>query len=102
MMKKSIFTGIRELQFLKAAPLALLILQGNQVSAENALPKVSEGTSALEIMGYVAMIIGLVAFAWVFGAWQSKNSKQEAAAKPHKHFEHPNDPHFRKLKKKTS
>lgn len=106
MMKKINFKGIRELQILKAAPLALLLLQGKQAFADEtaqAAEKVSEGTSALEILGYVAMIVGVILLAWVIGSWQSKDSNRpDVPHKPHKHFDHPNDPHFRKLKKKTS
>lgn len=102
-MTKTIFTRIRGLQIQKAAPLALLLLQGNQVLAQTTSSKTSEGVSALEILGYVAMIIGVILLAWVIGSWQSRDTKRhEISHRSHRHFDHPNDPHFRKLKKKTS
>ena len=106
MKRNNFFKGIRGLQSLKAVPLALLLLQGKQAFAEEtaqAAQKLSEGTSALEILGYVAMIVGVILLAWVLVSWQSKgNNRPDVPHKVHKHFDHPNDPHFRKLKKKTS
>lgn len=103
MMKKSFFSGNRELQIKKAVPLALLLLIGKQALAEGTSTKTSEGTSVLEILGYVAIIIGVMLIAWFIVSMQNKDSgHNEAPPKPHKHFDHPNDPHFRKLKKKTS
>jgi hypothetical protein len=107
MMKKTISQGIRALHFWKAAPLMLLLLlQGNQVLAQAASskPNAPQGMSALEILGYVAMIIGVIALAWIIGAAQSKGPKTTTDVHPghRRHYDHPNDPHFRKLKKKTS
>ncbi|MDQ3111992.1 MAG: hypothetical protein M3R17_19075 [Bacteroidota bacterium] len=93
---------------MKAAPIALFLLWGTQLMAQTSTEKkTSEGTSALEILGYVAMIIGVILLAWIIGSAQSKNEPHahHDATKPHvhqRHFDHPNDPHFRKLKKKTS
>ena len=102
-MNKINFKGIRELQIKKAAPLALLLLIGKQALAESTTAKPGEGTSVLEILGYVAIIIGVMLIAWFLVSLQNKGSDHhEAPPKAHKHFDHPNDPHFRKLKKKTS
>ncbi len=107
-MKKTISQGIRALHFWKAAPFILLfLLQGFQVLAQeeaSSKPKAAQGMSALEILGYVAMIIGVIALAWIIGAAQSKSPKPSGDIHPNhrRHYDHPNDPHFRKLKKKTS
>ena len=56
-------------------------------------------------LSYVAMIIGVIALAWIIGAAQSKTPKgTNEPVHPHarRYYDHPNDPHFRKLKKKTS
>ncbi len=101
MIKKTNYSGKRGLQYRKAVPIALLFLQGNTLLAQTS-SKTSEGVSILEILGYVAMISGVILLAWFIGAAQSKSSPNESQPKLHKHFDHPNDPHFRKLKKKTS
>ncbi|MGL4599150.1 MAG: hypothetical protein ACRCYO_16640 [Bacteroidia bacterium] len=67
----------------------------------------SSGISAGEILLYVALIIGVVLFAWVITVGQSGKNKDEESPTPgnnvHKpHYNHPNDPHFRRLRKKTS
>lgn len=101
-------TNLKESRgWLKVAPFALLLLFGDQLLAQTSStkPLPGEGISVLEILGYVAMIIGVILLAWIIGAAQSKDSPSDAPTKPyhhHKHFDHPNDPHFRKLKKKTS
>ncbi len=87
---------------LKAAPIALLLLMGNQLLAQTSSGSKSDGISLLEILGYVAMIIGVILLAWFIGAAQSKGNDTPVKHHHHKHFDHPNDPHFRKLKKKTS
>ena len=108
MITKTNFKRIRGLQLLKSTPLILLLLQGKQVLAQAAPPaKASEGVSVLEILGYVGMIVGVILLAWVIGSAQSKGSSKasantEVSHRPQRHFDHPNDPHFRKLKKKTS
>lgn len=106
-IKMTTTTKPKKREFFKAAPLVLLLLSGNQLLAQTSSTKSlpGEGVSVLEILGYVAMIIGVILLAWIIGAAQSKDSPADAPTKPyhqHKHFDHPNDPHFRKLKKKTS
>jgi hypothetical protein len=90
---------------LKAAPLALLLLFGNQLLAQtSSQPAAESGVTVLEILGYVGMIVAVILLAWIIGSAQSKNKPAEGPPRPHhhRHFDHPNDPHFRKLKKKTS
>ena len=95
---------------MKAVPIALFLLSGTQLfaQAQDNTPKAEpEGTSVLEILGYVAMIIGVILLAWIIGSAQSKSETHahHDTTRPHhhqRHFDHPNDPHFRKLKKKTS
>lgn len=56
-----------------------------------------------EILLYVAIIIVVIAIAWVFASKQSSKSDNEHHAPTTKrYYDHPNDPHFKKLKKKTS
>jgi hypothetical protein len=108
MTMKTTPKGIRRPQLLKAASLALLFLNGNQLLAQVTSSKpqqAQEGISVMEILGYVAMIVGVILLAWIIGAAQSKKSPADTThVRPthHRHFEHPNDPHFRRLKKKTS
>lgn len=93
---------------LKAAPIALLLLFGNQLLAQSSSQQPSAepgGVTVLEILGYVGMIIAVILLAWIIGSAQSKDKPHaDAGPRPHhhRHFDHPNDPHFRKLKKKTS
>lgn len=100
----------RGLHILKAAPFALLLLQGNTVLAQaqqtaSSAPATGEKITAGEILLYIALIVGVILIAWFFGAGQSKPT---AHHDPHlggthrRHYDHPNDPHFRRLKKKTS
>ena len=101
MTTKTNLKGTRGL--LKATPIVLLLLLGNQLLAQTSSSSTSDGISFLEILGYVAMIIGVILLAWFIGAAQSKGSNDTPVKNHHhKHFDHPNDPHFRKLKKKTS
>lgn len=56
-----------------------------------------------EILLYVVIIVVVIAIAWVFASKQSgKSDKEHHAAPTKRHYDHPNDPHFKKLKKKTS
>lgn len=59
-----------------------------------------------EIVLYVAIIVAVIAVAWFFSSRQTdmldEEQKQHHHSTPRKHYDHPNDPHFRKLKKKTS
>lgn len=104
MMTKPNSKGTRGL--LKAAPIALLLLYGNQLLAQtsSSQPAAESGVTVLEILGYVGMIVAVILLAWIIGSAQSKNKPSEGPPRPqhHRHFDHPNDPHFRKLKKKTS
>lgn len=104
-MMKTTPKGTRGPQLLKAASFALLFLQGNQLLAQQTSSKpTQEGISIMEVLGYVAMIVGVILLAWIIGAAQSKKTTHDISPRPthHRHFDHPNDPHFRKLKKKTS
>lgn len=106
-MTKPNSKGTRGL-LLKAAPIALLLLYGNQLLAQASSQEPAAeagGVTVLEILGYVGMIIAVILLAWIIGSAQSKDKPSaEAGPRPHhhRHFDHPNDPHFRKLKKKTS
>jgi uncharacterized membrane-anchored protein len=59
-----------------------------------------------EIVLYVAIIVAVIAVAWFFSSRQTdmldEEQKQQHQNTPRKHYDHPNDPHFRKLRKKTS
>jgi hypothetical protein len=104
MIIKKIFKGIRGLRIEKAAPIALLLLQGNMLFAQGTQPKPAEnGFPYVEVFGSIAAIIVLIVIAWLIG---SKQSKPEPPPEYHpssaRRFEHPNDPHFRKIKRKTS
>jgi hypothetical protein len=83
---------------------ATLLLSTNSWAQTGAKPG---GISTGEILLYVALIIGVVLFAWVITVGQSGKNKNEDAPpsgnNAHKpHYNHPNDPHFRRLRKKTS
>jgi hypothetical protein len=107
MTKKPNSKGTPEL-LMKVAPIALLLLFGNQLLAQTSSPQPAAeagGVTVLEILGYVGMIVAVILLAWIIGSAQSKDKPNaEAGPRPHhhRHFDHPNDPHFRKLKKKTS
>jgi hypothetical protein len=96
----------RFLSGLKAAPIMLLLfLQGTTVLAQNkasSTPVAAEKITAGEVLLYIALIVGVILIAWFFGAGQSKPDPNGDLHHPRKHYDHPNDPHFRKLKKKTS
>lgn len=89
----------------KAALLALLFLYGNTVLAQASSPSApGEKVTVGEILMYIALIVGVILVAW-FLVGRTGGSGPEASSHPHtprKHYDHPNDPHFRKLKKKTS
>jgi hypothetical protein len=59
-----------------------------------------------EIVLYVAIIVAVIAVAWFFSSRQTdmldEEQKQQQHSAPRKYYDHPNDPHFRKLRKKTS
>ncbi|HTL83449.1 MAG TPA: hypothetical protein VL651_17155 [Bacteroidia bacterium] len=89
-----------------AVPFFLMLLQTNHLFAE--APKATDTSntvSAGEILLYIALIVAIILIAWFFGAGQSKKSDEPSVHhQPHarRHFDHPNDPHFKKLKRKTS
>jgi hypothetical protein len=104
----NIIRGKRGLRTLAAVPFVLMLMHGNQLLAEAqkssdlSQPKVTVG----EIMLYVLGIVAVIAAAWFFGAGQSQRGDDDLSVHNHphvrRHYDHPNDPHFRKLKKKTS
>ena len=60
-----------------------------------------------EIIMYVAIIVVVIGVAWFFASRQTDKIDKEHHDElmkhpPKKHYDHPNDPHFRKLRKKTS
>jgi hypothetical protein len=107
MINKTIFKGIRELQIFKAAPLALLLLKGNTVLAQTAKPTSNTSDySPTTIILCVVGIIVIILVSWMIGSRQSKPDSHPEIHTPsnnhRRHFDHPNDPHFRKIKRKTS
>lgn len=81
---------------------ALMIFPGMQLSAAGHVD-----ISAGEIAMYVAIIIVVIGVAWFFASRQTDKMDKEHREEmshhpPKKHYDHPNDPHFRKLRKKTS
>lgn len=82
----------------------LITFSGQELIAQNSGSGPGKITVG-EILMYVAIIIVVIAVAWVFASRQSDKMKKEHQNHvnvPRKHYEHPNDPHFKKLKKKTS
>lgn len=60
-----------------------------------------------EIFMYVSIIVVVIGVAWFFASRQTDKIDKEHRDElthhpPKKHYDHPNDPHFRKLRKKTS
>ena len=104
MMKKTIFKGIRGLQIFKAAPFALLFLKGNNLLAETADSK-SQNTD-YSMMTIILCVVGIgviIAVSWMIGAKQSQpDGHHDIHLPPRRHFDHPNDPHFKKIRRKTS
>jgi hypothetical protein len=69
------------------------LVAGNQLFASG------EGISAGEILLYISLIVGVILAAWFLSSGKTPKSNQN----PNRpHFDHPNDPHFRRLRKKTS
>jgi hypothetical protein len=82
----------------------LMILPGIQLSAA---AHSGGNITAGEIAMYVAIIVVVIGVAWFFASRQTDKIDKEHAEQmkhqaPHKHYDHPNDPHFRKVRKKTS
>jgi hypothetical protein len=83
---------------------ALIILPGTQLfAAARAGGQITAG----EIAMYVAIIVVVIGIAWFFASRQTDKLDKEHHDQlmhhtPKKHYDHPNDPHFRKLRKKTS
>ena len=85
----------------------LALTQVNQLLAEpkKAADMSTNTTSVGEILLYIALIVAVILIAWFFGAGQTKKVNEptvHAHPNTRKHFDHPNDPHFKKLKRKTS
>ncbi len=81
---------------------ALIFLPGILSAAGHA-----SNITAGEIAMYVAIIVVVIGIAWFFASRQTdkmdkEHHEQMSHHTPKKHYEHPNDPHFRKLRKKTS
>jgi|GEM_PF-1167679 len=89
--------------------IALTLLPGMHLFAEGAAPSAGGQITAGEIAMYVSIIVVVIAIAWFFASRQTdkidKDHHDQMAQHSHmpkKHYDHPNDPHFRKLRKKTS
>jgi len=85
---------------------ALMTFSGVQLFAQNNSPAPNEITAG-EIAMYVSIIVVVIGVAWFFASRQTDKIDKEHRDElshhpPKKHYEHPNDPHFRKLRKKTS
>jgi hypothetical protein len=77
--------------------MGMMLIAGNQLLAAGGSSSISAG----EILMYVALIIGVILAAWFLSSGKrNSDTPTNAANKPH--FDHPNDPHFRRLRKKTS
>lgn len=91
-------TGLK----IKALAICALLLPGSQLYAAG-FGDITVG----EIIMYVAIIVVVIGVAWFFASRQTdkidKDHHDELVKHPpKKHYDHPNDPHFRKLRKKTS
>jgi hypothetical protein len=85
---------------------ALLMSSGLEAIAQNSNGTASKITVG-EIVMYVAIILVVIVVAWFFASRQTDKIDKEhhdhmIHHPPKKHYDHPNDPHFRKLRKKTS
>lgn len=85
---------------------ALTLLPGMQLLAQNSSAASGQITAG-EIAMYVAIIVVVIAIAWFFASRQTDKMDKEHHEQmmhhpPKKHYDHPNDPHFRKLRRKTS
>ena len=93
--------------------LALLLLQGSVALAQQADTKTAVESSGIgwEVWIGIGAITLIVVGTWFFGSKQVSNEEHEHFAaghhgsdhtRHHTHYGHLHDPHFRKLKKKTS
>lgn len=85
---------------------SLIIFSGMQLLAQTSSTR-STNISGGEIALYVAIIVVVIGVAWFFASRQTdkmdkEHHEQMSHHTPKKHYDHPNDPHFRKLRKKTS
>lgn len=103
MVTKMIF---KEIRVLKAVPFVLLLLsQGGSLLAQTANASTQKDEFPyMEVFGSIAAIIVLILIAWMIGSKQSRpaSSDEYHPHLPRRHFDHPNDPHFKKIKRKTS
>lgn len=91
----------------KVLTLCALIFSGIPLLAQNNSNRGSSQITAGEIAMYVAIIVVVIGIAWFFASRQTdkldkEHHEQMSHHAPKKHYDHPNDPHFRKLRKKTS
>ncbi|MBI3510341.1 MAG: hypothetical protein HY064_06735 [Bacteroidetes bacterium] len=98
--------GQRKLKWI-AVFLLLMLANAKAALATNAPGKdISNNSfSSLEVILLISGIVFLILVAWFFGSGQSKkNSVDDEHPHIHtrRHFDHPNDPHFRKVRRKTS
>lgn len=90
--------------FPKAALLTLLFLYANTVLAQSSSDQINTQSSfsVVEILLLIAGIVVLILIAWFLVGRQTDENPHSSPGVHRKHYDHPNDPHFRKLKKKTS
>ena len=87
----------------KALALCILSILPGSLLAASGTNQITAG----EIVMYVAIIVVVIGVAWFFASRQTDKLDKEHHEHmlhhpPKKHYDHPNDPHFRKLRKKTS
>jgi hypothetical protein len=92
-LKKSSAFGLKVL-----ALTALIFAPGSQLYAAG-----HNSITAGEIAMYVAIIVVVIGVAWFFASRQTdkldkEHHEQMSHQPPKKHYDHPNDPHFRKLR----
>ncbi|HTF04184.1 MAG TPA: hypothetical protein VK826_09160 [Bacteroidia bacterium] len=85
----------------------LLMSSGLEIIAQNSNGTGSSKITVGEIVMYVSIILVVIVVAWFFASRQTDKIDKEhhdhmVHHPPKKHYDHPNDPHFRKLRKKTS
>jgi hypothetical protein len=104
-MEKQTLT--RSAKYRALLPMAMMLTIGNQLIASTGG---SESITAGEILMYIALIAGVILAAWFLSNGQSKGSSTTnkgannngGTSNSHRHYlEHPNDPHFRRLRKRA-